>query len=161
GLNYLGQIALLLGRYDEARSAFEESVILNISVGTRGNLGGAYEGLGSVAQAQGQHQRAVEMFRKGVDTYAELGLRFYVGQCLAELGRSLLALDNDGEAELTWHKSLQIAAEIQAVPVALLTLIGFAELWAKKGDTEHALEISLIISNHTASSHDTCNRANH
>lgn len=159
GLNHLGQSALTLRRYDVARAALEESVELNMSVDARWNLGHAYEGLGAVARAQGNHQQAVEMFRKSVDTFTEIGGRFYAAHGLAEMGRSLLALGNDAEAGRVWHESLRIATEIHGIPVALYALIGLAGLLAKKGDLEHALEISLIISNHPASSHDTRHRA--
>ena len=73
GLNTLSQSALRLGRYDEAHAALEESVALNTSIGDRWVLGSAYRGLGVVAQAQGEHQQAVEMFRKSLDTFTELG----------------------------------------------------------------------------------------
>lgn len=159
GLNFLGQIALTLGRYDVARTALQESVALNKSVGARWNLGHAYEGLGAVARAQGAHQQAVDLFQKCVDTFTELGGRFYAAHGLAEMGRSLFALGNDTEAGRAWHESLRIATEINGTPVALYALIGLASLLAKRGDFEDALEMTLIISNHPASSHDTRNRA--
>jgi tetratricopeptide (TPR) repeat protein len=161
GLNHLGQSALTLERYDVARAALEESVALNISVGARWNLGHAYEGLGAVARAQGEQLQAVDMFRKCVDTFTELGGRFYAAHGLAEMGRSLFALGNETEAERAWHQSLRIASEIHGIPVALYALIGLASLLAKRGDMEHALEMTLIISNHQSSSHDTRNRAAH
>jgi predicted ATPase/transcriptional regulator with XRE-family HTH domain len=159
GLNFLGQIALRLGRYDVARAALEESVALNISVGARWNLGHAYEGLGAVAQAQDDHQRAVEMFRKGVDTFIELGGRFYAAQGLAEMGRSVFALGNDAEAGRVWRESLRIATEIHGTPVALEALVGLASLQAKRGDGEHALELLLIVLNHPACFKETKDRA--
>ena len=161
GLNFLGQIALTLERYDVARTALEESVALNSSVGARWNLGHAYQGLGAVAQAQGEHQRAVDMFRKGVDTFTELGGRFYAAQCLAEMGRSVFALGNDAEAERVWRESLRIATEIHGTPVALDALVGLASLQARQGEMEPALELLLIILNHTASPQETRNRATH
>jgi tetratricopeptide (TPR) repeat protein len=161
GLNHLGQIALTLERYDVARAALEESVVLNTSVGSRWNLGHAYEGLGAVARAQGRHQEAVDMFRKCVDTFTELGGRFYSAHGLAEMGSSLLALGNDIEAERAWDQSLRIATEIHGTPVVLYALIGIASLLAKRGDTEQALELTMIISKHPAGSHDTRNRAAH
>ncbi len=45
--------------------------------------------------------------------------------------------------------------------MALYLLIGLANLLAKRGDIERALEMTLMISNHPASSHETKNRAAH
>ncbi len=161
GLNFLGQIALTLGRYDVARAALDESVALNLSVGARWNLGHAYQGLGAVAQAQGEHQRAVDMFHKGVDTFTELGGRFYAAQGLAEMGRSLFALGSDAEAGRVWRESLRIAIEIHGMPVAVEALVGLASLQAKQGNIEYALELLLVVLNHPASMQDTKNRAAH
>jgi tetratricopeptide (TPR) repeat protein len=122
-------------------------------------LGHAYQGLGAVAQAQGEHQRAVDMFRKGVDTFTELGGRFYVGQGLAEMGRSVFALGNDAGAERVWRESLRIATETHGIPVALEALVGLASLRAKKGDMQSALELLLIVLNHPASPQETKKRA--
>jgi len=159
GLNILSQSALILKRYDEARAALGESIALNISVGARWNLGSAYQGLGAVAQAQGEHGQAVEMFRKGVDTFTELGGRFYVAQGLAQMGRSVFELGNEAEAERVWRESLCIATEIHGMPVAIDALVGLASLQAKQGDKLKALELLLVVLDHPASVHETRDRA--
>lgn len=159
GLNFLGQSALALGRFDQARQVLEESVELNTSVGARWNLGHAFQGLGAVAQAQGEHRQAVNLFLKAVDTFTELGGRFYIGQALAQMGRSLFALGNEVEAERIWRESLRIAAEIRGMPVVLEALIGIASLRRKRGETESALELLLIVLNHPACDQEIKNRA--
>ena len=42
--------------------------------------------------------------------------------------------------------------------MALEVLAGIASLQAKQGDTEHALELPLMVLYHSASSHDARNR---
>ena len=159
GLNFLGQSALALGRFDEARRALEESVELNTSVGARWNLGHAFQGLGAVAQAQGEHRQAADLFLKAVETFTELGGLFYRGQSLAQMGGSLFALGNDPEAERIWRESLRIAAEIRGVPVVLEVLVGIASLRVKRGETQSAFELLLIVLNHPACDQETRNRA--
>ena len=159
GLDFLSRSAMRLGQYDEARLALEENVALNNSIGFGWGLGGAYRGLGIVAQAQGQHRQAVEMFRKSLDTFTELGGNWFVARVLANMSWSILALGNDAEAEHIWREALRIATEIQGIPVALDALAGFASLQAKQGDREHALELVLIVLNHPASLQETKNRA--
>ncbi len=150
---------MALGRFDEARKALEESVDLNISVGARWNLGHAFQGLGAVAQAQGEYRQAADLFLKAVDTFTELGGLFYIGQSLAQMGRSLFALGNDVEAERIWRESLRIAAEIRGMPVVLEALVGIASLRGKRGETQSALELLLIVLNHAACDQETRNRA--
>jgi hypothetical protein len=76
---------LILERYDETRATLEESVDLNISFGTRWNLGAAYRGLGAFAHAEGKHQEAMGMYCKSLDTFNELGGRQDVARVLADM----------------------------------------------------------------------------
>jgi predicted ATPase/DNA-binding XRE family transcriptional regulator len=158
-LNFLSRSALRLGRYDEARLALEENVALNSSIGFGWGMGTAYRGLGIVAQEQGEHQQAVDMFHKSLDTFTELGGSWWVGRVLADISWSILALGNDIEAERIWRESLRIATDIHGTPVALEALAGFASLQAKRGNLEYALELLLMVLNHPASFHKTKNRA--
>jgi tetratricopeptide (TPR) repeat protein len=157
-LDFLSRSALRLGRYDEARAALEENIALNRSIGFGWGLGSAYRALGIVEQAQGRHQQAVDMFRKSLDTFTELGGSWWVARVLAEMGGSMLALGKDTEAERVWRESLHIATDIRATPVALEALAGFASLRSKQGDREHALELLLMVLNHPASFQETKDR---
>jgi len=161
GLRILSQSALILRRYDEARAALEESAALSLSAGDRWGLGSAYRGLGVVAQAQGEHIQAVDMFRKSLDTFTELGGSWWVARVLAEMGRSVFALGNDAEAERVWRESLRIAIETHGTPVALEALVGIASLQAMRGNMDYALELLLILLNHPASAQETKYRAAH
>jgi tetratricopeptide (TPR) repeat protein len=159
GLRILSQSALRLGRYDEAHVALEESAALNSSVGDRWGVGAAYRGLGVINQAHGEHQQAMVMFRKGLDTFTELGGSWWVARILAEMGRSMLALGNEAEAERLWREALRIATETSGIPVALDVLAGLANLQAKRGKKEYALELLVMVLNHPASFQETKNRA--
>jgi predicted ATPase/transcriptional regulator with XRE-family HTH domain len=158
-LNNLSWVAVRLGRYDEAREALEESVLLNSSIGDRWNLGFVYRGLGLIAQAQGEHLQAVDMFGKSLDTLTEVGARQDVARVLVEMSRSSFALGNDAEAERGWCEALHVTMETQGTFVALEALVGIATLKAKQGTIERALELSMIVLNHPASLHETKNRA--
>ena len=159
GLNSLYWSALRLGRYEEARAALEESIELSISVGDRWVLGFAYRGLGIISQAQSEQTKAVEMFRKSLDIFTELGARQDVARALADMSRSIFALGNDAEAGRGWHESLRIAMETRGIFIALEALVGLASLQAKHGNLEHALELLLIVLNHPVITHETRKRA--
>ena len=152
-------MAVRLGRYDEAREALEESVVLNISIGDRWNLGFAYRGLGLIAQAQGEHLRAVGRFRQSLDLFIEIGARQDSARVLVEMSSSIFEQGNDVEAERGWREALRVTMETQGTFVALEALVGIAALKAKQGNIEHALELSLIVLNHPASLQETKNRA--
>jgi predicted ATPase/transcriptional regulator with XRE-family HTH domain len=159
GLRMLSQSALTLERYDEARGALEESAALSITIGDRWGLGTAYRGLGVVAQAQGEHIQAVNMFQKSLETFTELGGSWWVARVLADKSRSVFELGNVDEARRIWRDSLRIATENHGTPVALEALAGFASLHAEQGNMEYALELLLVVLNHSASFKETKNRA--
>jgi len=159
GLMFFSQSASALGRYDKAQIALEESIKLNSLVGDRWGLGFSYRGIGLVAQAQGKHIQAVELFRKGVDILNELGNRLYAAQGLAEMGHSLFALGDDAEASRVWGEALQVANETKGIFIALEALVGITTLKAKQGNIEQALELSLIVLDHPASLQETKDRA--
>jgi tetratricopeptide (TPR) repeat protein len=158
-LNNLSWMAVRLGLYDEAREALEESVLLNTAIGDRWNLGFTYRGLGLIAQAQGEHLHAVDMFRKSLDTLTEVGARQDEARVLVEMSHSIFALENDAEAERGWREALHVTMETQGTFVALEALVGIATLKAKQGNIERALELLLIVLNHPASLQETKNRA--
>jgi len=158
-LNNLSWMAVRLGRYDEARDTLEESVLLNTSIGDRWNLGFAYRGLGLIAQAQGEHRQAVDMFGKSLDTLTEVGARQDEARVLVEMSHSMFALGNDAEAERGWCEALHVTMETQGTFVALEAFVGIATLKAKQGNIERALELLLIVLNHPASLQEVKNRA--
>jgi len=158
-LDFLSRSARRLGRYEEARAALEENAALNNSIGFGWGLGTAYRGLGILAQAQANHQHAIDMFHKSLATFTELGGSWYVARVLADMGRSILAQGNDAEAGRVWRESLRIAAEINGLPVVLESLVGIASLRAKGGETQSALELLLIVLTHPACHHEIKNRA--
>jgi len=54
---------------------------------------------------------------------------------------------------------LRIATETRGTPVVLDVLAGLANLQAKRGNKEYALELLLVVLNHTASFQETKDRA--
>ncbi len=158
-LNNLSLSAKILGRYDDARGALEESVVLSMSVGDRWGLGFAFRGLAHIAQAKGQHLEALDNFHKSLEILTELGARQDRARVLAEMGWSVLALGIDFEAGRVWRESLCIAIETQGIFIVLEDLVGLASLRARQGDLEYADKLLLFVLDHPASIQDTKDRA--
>jgi tetratricopeptide (TPR) repeat protein len=159
GLNFLSLGAIALGKYDEARSALEESVEINSSVGDRWGLGISYRGLGLAAQAQGDHALALDSLHQSLKIFSEFGSRWDVARVLSELGQSMFALGNEAEAESFWRESLRIARESEGILTIMDALFGFASLLAKRGDYRNALQLLMICLNHPSTVAETKGRA--
>jgi tetratricopeptide (TPR) repeat protein len=158
-LNNLSLSAKILGRYDEASTALEESIALSTSVGDRWGLGFAFREIGHIAQAKERHLEAVGIFQKSLVILTELGARQDRGRVLAEMGNSLFTLGHDAEAKRAWLDSLRIGIETKGTFIILEALVGIASLQAKRGNVDYAFELLLSVINHPASMQDTKDHA--
>jgi predicted ATPase/transcriptional regulator with XRE-family HTH domain len=159
-----GLLALSLGmnklqKYPEARAALEESISINESVGDRWGLGTAYRGLALVEQEQGRHEEAIEAFQKSRSILNDLGARWDEARVLGDMGRSIVALGKITDAENTWRMSIQIASEVKGTSLVLESILGFANVRAKQGNSELAYELLLVVLNHPATVQETRERA--
>ena len=59
------------------------------------------------------------------------------------------------------YAALHQAVEVRAIPLVLDALIGLACLQARAGEVEHAMEISICVSDHLAGTRETKDRAGH
>ncbi|HJR79797.1 MAG TPA: tetratricopeptide repeat protein, partial [Anaerolineales bacterium] len=159
GLNFLSLGAIALGKYDEAQAALEESIEINSAVGDRWGLGISYRGLGLVAQALGDHKLAIESLHKSLKIFTEFGSQWDVARVLSELGQSMFDLGNEAEAEHFWRESLRLSMGSQGILTTMDALVGFASLFAKRGDHQNALQLLLICLDHPSTVAETKGRA--
>ncbi|MBL8103592.1 MAG: tetratricopeptide repeat protein, partial [Anaerolineales bacterium] len=159
GLTSLSLGAMAVHKYDEAQAALEESIAINSSIGDRTGLANAYRSLGLVEQAQGKHGQALNSFAKSLKFFTELGARWDIARLLSEMGRSESALGNDTEAEQLWYQSLQLSVETHGKLTALDVLVDIAGMYAKRGDNQYALQLTLLSLDHSASIQSTKVRA--
>ena len=133
----------------------EENAILLFREG----LGISYRGLGLVAQAQGDHQLAIESLHQSLKVFTEFGSQWDVARVLSELGQSTFALGNEAEAEQFWRESLRLSMGSQGILTTMDALAGFASLFARRGDHQNALQLLLICLDHSSTVAETKARA--
>jgi tetratricopeptide (TPR) repeat protein len=106
-------------------------------------LGEAYEGLGDPHQATEQYDRSLMISRGNGDS---------MGIIIASnhLGRTCLASGEYGQAGLYLRDALQMAAEIQFLPLLIDTLASVAALLSKTGYLARARNILSLILDHPA-----------
>ena len=110
-LNNLGAALTGLGRYDEARTAYQEAAAIFHWLGDQRaegesstNLGVALSGLRRYDEALTAHQKAAAIFRQTGDRQAE-------GTVLNNLGVVLRALERDSEARTAYQDAMAIFRE--------------------------------------------------
>lgn len=111
----LGQVLLILHRYEEAEAAYDAARRLASAHGElfSPEIGRAYIGLGRAAQARGRHEQALGAFLRGQHVAHRQGGVYAPGQIplLKAMAQSYLALDKREEAESMAQLVLRIHQE--------------------------------------------------
>ncbi len=156
-LYQLGNAARVRGNLSEAKLLLEECLAVSRDAGVVTAI--AMYGLGKVAFDLGEYPEAQRCFQESLATSRELGLRDLKGPIHAHLGDVACALGDYLAAQQHFQEGLQIAMEFQNVLAALYNLIGLANLSAKRGEREHAIELLAHPLRHPAASKEVKDRA--
>ncbi len=159
GLNFLSPIAIKLGRYQEAQTFLQESLTLCVQLGDRWGIGTACRYLGLAALAQNNIPEAQSLIRQSLELFTELGTRWDIVRSLVYLGEATTAAGDPFEARRIFLQALQMALEVQAIPLALDALVGLAYLATQAGQAEQAVELSICVLCHPASTQEAKDRA--
>ncbi|UCC99563.1 MAG: tetratricopeptide repeat protein, partial [Phycisphaerales bacterium] len=159
GLNFISPTVIELGYYEEAEAYLQESLALCTELGNRWGLGTAYRFLGLAALAQGKLPEAETLILKSLDVFHEFVTGWDIVLSLVYLGEIKAAAGDSLEARRIFLEALPMALEVQAIPLALDALIGLAYLAAQAGQVERALELSICVSCHPASTQEAKDRA--
>ena len=158
-LQILSRTATVLGKHAEAQRLLDESREIYRALNNKWGIGNTLISLGQMALTLGEATPAESLFRESLALFTEIGDRRSVAYALDHLGRALSEQGADHEARYCFLDSFKVAVEVQAVSVALDTLVGLAAVQAKEWATEHALELLTYVLGHPSSSRQTKDRA--
>jgi len=153
----LGNAARLRGNLSEAKLLLEECLAVSRDAGVMTAL--AIGRLGEVAFDLGEYPEAQRYFQESLVTARELGARDLMAYYQAHLGDVACALGDYLAAQQHFLEGLQIAMEFPDVLAALYNLRGLANLSAKRGDKERAIELLAHPLRHPAASKEVKDRA--
>jgi tetratricopeptide (TPR) repeat protein len=158
-LSQLGLVAYYQGNYEQAQGYLSEALELSRGLEDRYSIATALDGLGQVKTAQGQLDEAQAMFQESTSLFKEIGEHGSLAQALTHMGSALLKEGDQEVARKYFVDALSIAREMQILPVLLDALVGEAEIHARQGAVESALEILTAVSQNPSSSLATKTRA--
>lgn len=159
GLNFLVSTQIKLGRYEEAKASMLESIALCEQAKNRWGMGTAYRYLGLACLADGQFTEAEEHFNKSIAIFSGYTGGWDIAISVAYLGEAIMMAGNLNKAESIFLDGLHLAMDINAVPIALDSLLGLAQIYASRGKTEIALKNSLFVLNHPSATQESKDRA--
>lgn len=153
-LNRLGSVSMFQKRVAEAQKRFEEGRELATRTGNRERLGIFLNNLGELERLGESFARARDLYRESLAISREIGRREVESVVLSNLGAVSLKLGELAEAESYARQALALAQEIGFTRMVVGTLIVFAQLRARRGDAEGALELLGLVLAHPAADAD-------
>jgi cytochrome c553 len=111
------------------------------------------------ALAQKKIPEAETLIQYSLDVFNEFVTGWDIVLSLVYLGEIKAAAGDLLEARRIFLEALPLALEVQAIPLALDALMGLAYLAARTGQAEQALELSICVSCHPASTQEAKDRA--
>lgn len=157
--NQLGQIALGLGRYDEAEGHYQASYTSRLAFHDAEGVAAALLGLGEVASRHGDHERAVRQYRASLEQYAKTGDRGGTARARLGLGRALAACGDDLAAWRAIRSALAEARAMDFQSVVIDAMVQAAAVLAAGGHPAEAAAPLALALVHPASRSDTTRQA--
>lgn len=150
GLKTLGNLAVEAQNYDLARQYYENGLKICQEIGYQWGIAVFYNNLGDLAWSAGDYPTAKKLCEEGLVILRRIGHQWVIGGSLETLGNVAEAMGQYTEAKIYFREALQLAMDIQAIPLALDVLIGMAKLMLREGKKQNVLEILAFVLNHPA-----------
>ena len=158
-LNFMSPTAIHLGRLEEVQAFLEESLALCTQVGDRWGMGNAYRNMGLAALAQDNIAEAQSLINKSLEIFVGVVTGWDIVQSRVYLAEAAAAAGDLSEAGRIYLETLPQAMEVRVMSLVMDILIGLAELDARSSKAQRALELSLFVRDHTASTQMAKDRA--
>ncbi|MCA9653951.1 MAG: protein kinase [Myxococcales bacterium] len=137
-LRAVGQVASGIGRYEEAREAYEEALSLARRIDNVRLEANLLNALGEVAGRSTHYQEAHDYFKASLAIDRELGDRFTTGRKLANLGLIYAAVGLHARAERYLRKALELHEAVGHPGEWGDVVVALGEVVASLGDLEAA-----------------------
>jgi predicted ATPase len=143
----LGNVASEVQDYVLAEQYYQESLAICREIGYQWGIAAALNNLGSIAWESQDYYNARLYSNQSLEIWRRLGDQWGSAGSLETLGTVALGLGEFDQALFHFREALRIALNIKAVPLILQVLTGFANLLARQGQKERALQLLTFIIN--------------
>ncbi len=154
-----GAIAQELGKYSQANQLYQESLSLYREIDYQYGISAALNYLGQVAYLSGEYADAETLLRESLDINRETGNRREITSSLRRLGDMAREKGAYDEAKRRYDEALQLAMEIQALPLTLEVLTSVARLFGGEEKSERAVELLAFVLHQTKGGPEIRDRA--
>jgi tetratricopeptide (TPR) repeat protein len=140
--SFAGILHAVLGDADSARARYANALELQQRIGDREGAGLSLGGLAQLASASDQTVEALDLYRRALAAFEDVGDRAEEARILGETGWTYLATGDATRARATFFDAVQAHRDIASVRGVGLSLIGLAAAAVVEGHHEIALQIA-------------------
>lgn len=157
----LGTIFRLQGDFDKAEQCYQESLAASNVTGHQANIASNMKNQGFLAYDRGDYAQAEQHLLSALQIWQQLDNGPECASLYRQLGHVMIASDTDRmqQAQEYYKQALQLAIQFQFAPVILDVFVGAAGLLVQVAAPEQAIELLALAAHHTASNHETQERA--
>ncbi|MBE0410144.1 MAG: hypothetical protein IBX69_10475 [Anaerolineales bacterium] len=147
-LSKLGLVADALHDYPLARQYHREAGELLSHFGDRAGEGYTISRLSATAYGEGNYSEAVQLGSEGLEKFSEIGHVWGIGASHCRIGFALLELGELEQATAHFLDALNLAQDIQHIPLQLYALAGVGNLLALQNQLGRAVELLTLVQTH-------------
>ena len=160
-LTVQGQIAQAQHRYALAQEKYQESYRILREFNDLEGEANALKHLARIVLMQGKPQDALQLYQNSMDIFLRIDNPGGLGSTYAGLGDSEIANGDTANACRYYLQGLQIALQIQWLPLTILLLTGIGELLVQSGRIQQSAELLSQVLAHPATTKEVRIRALH
>jgi predicted ATPase/transcriptional regulator with XRE-family HTH domain len=161
GLNFFVPTLIKLGRYKEANTFMLESIALCEQSRNRWGMGTAYRFLGLSQMAEGHILEARANLEKSLEIFGGDIVGWDIARTLSYLGEAAMLAGDLSEAKKIYLNALHLSIEAKAIPIALDSLLGLAQLFINTDQTDKGISLINYVLKNSFSPRETKDRASH
>ncbi|MFW5748120.1 MAG: serine/threonine-protein kinase PknK [Chloroflexota bacterium] len=158
GLHNRGLLATSQGDYEKARQSYEEGLAIRREIGDRQSIASTLNNLGWLADLRGDHSTARDYYAESVAIFKQIGDRSSTANSLVNLAFSELETGSFMDAHGHLMDALVLARSVDATPIMLEAIAGFARLQHLMGDPEYGAELLGMTAAHPGINNDVKTR---
>ncbi|MCP4996126.1 MAG: tetratricopeptide repeat protein, partial [Gammaproteobacteria bacterium] len=153
----LGLEVIRQGKYEQAHDYLQQSLSICRDTGDQRAIAVTLHNLGVVAYHQGDYGQACDYLRQSLAIKHNIGDLQGIAVSLNYLGFVYLRIE-DELTQATFYEALTVAHSIQATPLLLISLLGFARLYLQQQDPIRAGKWVGLAQHHPARNHNVQGR---
>lgn len=158
-LNELGQAEEALGNDATAEQHYRTCYNLYKELDDPGGVAVALNRLGEMALRQQNYVVAREFFDQSHLIHTEINDRGGLAAALIGLGKVAIAGGAYGRAKRNFRQALQLASDMQNLPLIFSLFLHIGELFLKTQNTARGLALLTLVRDHPASARTICEQA--